>query len=211
MSRLHRSVYFDLCCYIWDYARPVPAAEMPVMLGDLPGWERYVEELVASGKLVRAADGSIVNLRALAEAEKARDLHRKKSEGGRTGALKTNERRGSVVGSGDGIQGGSGDGIQGGSGDAEPEPEPEPEDISPNPFSGESWDGWIAMRTKAKKPPTERAIKLAIGKLTKLKADGHDPDAVLDQSTMNGWTGLFAVKQERNGHGNGSRPSGWVA
>ena len=61
MTRLHKSVYFDVCAYIWDTARPCPASELPLMLGDLPGWERYVDDLVSAGKLVRSPDGSLVN------------------------------------------------------------------------------------------------------------------------------------------------------
>lgn len=79
---------------------------------------------------------------------------------------------------------------------------------NPNPFAGESWDGWIAMRVKAKKVPTERAVELAIAKLGKLKDAGHAPNDVLDQSTMNGWTGLFEVKGGNNGHA--GRPSSWI-
>lgn len=82
-----------------------------------------------------------------------------------------------------------------------------------NPFAGEAWDGWIEQRKKA---PTERALKLAISTLTKLKAEGHDPDEVLNQSTMNGWTGLFPLKGRpnggnlRSGSGNGADKRSWL-
>lgn len=63
----------------------------------------------------------------------------------------------------------------------------------------ESWDGWQAMR-RGKGAKTEgRAITLAIGELEKLRRDGHDPGAVLDQSTLKNWTGLFPLKDAQNG------------
>ena len=42
---------------------------------------------------------------------------------------------------------------------------------------------------------TKRAMELAVGKLADLMRSGHDPKAVLDQSTMNSWQGLFELKQ----------------
>lgn len=75
-------------------------------------------------------------------------------------------------------------------------------EVTPNPFAGEAWDGWIAER---KKKPTARAIALAIKKLHDLQTEGQNPEDVLNQSTMNGWAGLFAVKGGSNG-----KPSGWL-
>jgi len=133
MTRLHKSIYFDVCCYIWDQARPCPAAELPLMLGDLPNWRDLVQDLVDAGKLVRGDDGSLCNERAISEAEKAFDLWQKKSAGGRTGAGKTNKRKSSKSGTPDGTPdrspAGTPDGSSpktAGSPDAEPEPEPEP-------------------------------------------------------------------------------------
>lgn len=59
----------------------------------------------------------------------------------------------------------------------------------------EAWDGFIEMRKKAKSPFTGRALNLAISELEKLRAQGQDPGAVLNQSVMNGWKGLFPIKQ----------------
>ena len=83
MSRLHKSVYFDVCLYIWDFAQPCPESELRVMLGDLPNWQQLVDDLLATGKLTRNADGSLENARALSEARQAYDLWVKKSEGGK--------------------------------------------------------------------------------------------------------------------------------
>jgi hypothetical protein len=126
MTRLHKSVYFDVCCYIWDQNRPCPASELPLMLGDLPGWRDYVNDLVEAGKLTRAEDGSLSNERAAQEAEKAFDLWTRKSSGGRKGAAKTNTPAGSPDKTPASTPGGSSP-KKAGSPDAEPEPEPEPE------------------------------------------------------------------------------------
>ena len=226
MSRLHRSVYFDLCCYIWDYARPVPLAELAIMLGDLPDWQRYVEELVAAGKLLRGDDGSITNPRALVEAEKARDLHRRKSEGGRTGAGKTNQMRGTAVGTHDGTAAGSGDGTAVETGDAEPEPEPEP-DITltgnkggkrvklaakPDDVTDDVWADFQSARRQKRAPVTETALKGIAREATKA---GWSLNDALRECCERGWQGFKAEwvnsNGGRNGHGNGGRRSGWLS
>lgn len=62
-----------------------------------------------------------------------------------------------------------------------------------------AWDGWLEMRRGKKCPATTRALELAVKKLADLRAQGHDPEVVLDQSTMMGWQGLFPVKPDRSG------------
>ena len=77
--------------------------------------------------------------------------------------------------------------------------DPPPKPIFPDWWPHEAWNGYLAMRKKAKKSPTEHAVELAIAELTKLRADGEDPKAVLDQSTMRHYTGLFPVKAKNDG------------
>ncbi|MDH5558082.1 MAG: YdaU family protein [Alphaproteobacteria bacterium] len=86
MTRLQRSFLFDICCYIWDKAADVPAAELPLMFGDIEDWTTIIDNLVASGKLYRNSDGSVGNVRAMAQAKKAYELWRRKSRGGKAGA-----------------------------------------------------------------------------------------------------------------------------
>lgn len=70
----------------------------------------------------------------------------------------------------------------------------------PDWIPADAWAGYVEMRVTIKKPlKTERAINLAINTLDRLRADGNDPAAVLDQSTLNSWQGLFAVRVERRG------------
>lgn len=58
----------------------------------------------------------------------------------------------------------------------------------------EAWEAFIGMRKQIKKPLTVDAFPLAIRKLDKLRVAGHDPKAVLEQSTLNSWQGLFELK-----------------
>lgn len=85
IPRLHRSVYHDICCEIWDFNAPVRAGALSLLLGDLPDWQRYVNDLVDAGKLVRLDDGSITNARAAAEAHWAYEQWEKRSFGGKGG------------------------------------------------------------------------------------------------------------------------------
>ena len=75
--------------------------------------------------------------------------------------------------------------------------------ISPlNDFCGdneelkEALQGWMDMRKKLKKPLTDRALKLNLGKLHQMTG-GYQP-AMLDivnQSTMNGWLAFYPLKK----------------
>jgi len=58
----------------------------------------------------------------------------------------------------------------------------------------DAWAGFVAMRRAIKKPLTAEGIPLAIKKLDSMRAAGQDPRAVLEQSTMNNYQGLFDVK-----------------
>jgi hypothetical protein len=66
----------------------------------------------------------------------------------------------------------------------------------------ESWAGFMEMRKSCHRPLTPRAQELIIKKLAKLRAEGHDPARVLDQSVERGWQGIFPIKDDYNGNGN---------
>ena len=70
----------------------------------------------------------------------------------------------------------------------------------------ESWQGFVEMRTKSKSAFTERAKTLLLAELLKLKEAGGDPVKILDQSTANGWKGVFAIK----GNGAGKSDGSWL-
>lgn len=57
------------------------------------------------------------------------------------------------------------------------------------------WDGFVAMRAKIKKPLTDRAAVMVMRTLSELRDHGHDPGAVLDQSTMHCWQDLYPIKE----------------
>lgn len=58
----------------------------------------------------------------------------------------------------------------------------------------DAWNGFVSMRRRERHPLTARAAKLIFAELDKLRGEGHAPNAVLDQSTRNGWRDVFPVK-----------------
>jgi uncharacterized protein YdaU (DUF1376 family) len=58
----------------------------------------------------------------------------------------------------------------------------------------EAWQGFEAMRAKIRKPMTDRARKLIVGELEKLRSQGEDPVSVLEQSERNSWQDVFPLK-----------------
>jgi hypothetical protein len=88
----------------------------------------------------------------------------------------------------------------------------------------DAWADFVNFRLqngKGSKKLTLRAAELALKKLADLRAQGNDPVAVIENSIVSGWTGLFPVK-ERSGlsrpfqsaetntgktNGNGPRPA----
>ena len=60
----------------------------------------------------------------------------------------------------------------------------------------DAWDGFVQMRRTGKGVFTERAASLILTQLEAMQADGQDVAAVLDQSTANGWKGVFPLKQQ---------------
>lgn len=63
----------------------------------------------------------------------------------------------------------------------------------------EAWEAFLAMRIKIKKPATEYAQKLLLGKLAQFRERGHDPEQVLNQSIENSWQDLYLPKAEQLG------------
>lgn len=57
-----------------------------------------------------------------------------------------------------------------------------------------TWDDFLAMRKAIKKPITVQGLPLAINKLSSLRDAGNDPKAVLEQSILGNWQGLFELR-----------------
>lgn len=112
MPRIVKSVFYDICMYIWDKAEPVPECELELMLADLSDHGQgfnIVDALVKSKKLIRNDDGSVYSERAMSEATRAYNLWEAKSKGGK-------KARGKIASN-----------LEESSNDTSREPEPEPE------------------------------------------------------------------------------------
>lgn len=55
---------------------------------------------------------------------------------------------------------------------------------------------FIEFRKKIKKPMTDKAINLLIGKLKKLSSNTAEQIEILEQSIMNGWTSIYPLKEK---------------
>jgi len=73
--------------------------------------------------------------------------------------------------------------------------EPKPSFSPPEWIDEKKWQDFIDMRIRIKKPMTERAKELAIGKLEKIKEDGFDPNESLDNSTFHDWQDIYPPKK----------------
>jgi len=66
----------------------------------------------------------------------------------------------------------------------------------PNFIPQDAWQGFYEMRKTGKGVFTERAASLIIKQLTQMHSEGQDVAKVLDQSTANGWKGVFPLKTQ---------------
>ena len=66
--------------------------------------------------------------------------------------------------------------------------------IVPDWIPLESWNGFLEMRSRLKKPMTDRAKVLLFQKLDQLRKASHDVGRVLDQSTLNSWPDVYEPK-----------------
>ncbi|MDD3253933.1 MAG: hypothetical protein PHV18_15420 [Lachnospiraceae bacterium] len=66
---------------------------------------------------------------------------------------------------------------------------------------------FIEYRKKTGKAMTDRAIELMIGSLNKLSSDPADQVEILNQSIMNGWQGVFPLKERKTPAQSGRKPN----
>lgn len=57
-----------------------------------------------------------------------------------------------------------------------------------------SWNAFVDSRKKLKSEMTPEAAKRLVTELGKLRTRGNDPEAVLNESIMRGWRGVFPLK-----------------
>ena len=67
--------------------------------------------------------------------------------------------------------------------------------VLPDWISQDSWDGFVEMRKKIKKPLTDRACTGIINKLDKFGK--QNANAILDQSTENCWQTVYELKEQQ--------------
>ena len=80
--------------------------------------------------------------------------------------------------------------------------------VIPNWVPKEAWDHYEEMRRRIRKPMTDQARKWGIETLARLRAQGHNPIQVLEQSVFNSWQGLFAPKEPHDSNTQAGRSSG---
>ena len=66
-----------------------------------------------------------------------------------------------------------------------------------NPALNQAIISFVSFREKIKKPMTEEAIRLLIEKLQKLTPDVEKQIEIINQSIVNGWQGVFPLKEEK--------------
>jgi hypothetical protein len=72
--------------------------------------------------------------------------------------------------------------------------------VAPEWVPSEQWTSFVQMRKAMKSVPfTNAAAAGIVRELEKLKAQGHDPASVLENSVMNGWRSVFAPKTALQG------------
>lgn len=69
--------------------------------------------------------------------------------------------------------------------------------VIPDWIPTEQWEAFLEMRKGKGAKPTDHAINLLIGKLGDMRARGHDPGRVLDQSTLKNWTDIYELKEDQ--------------
>lgn len=67
--------------------------------------------------------------------------------------------------------------------------------VLPDWLPQETWDMWVRHRAKVKSSALDDdKAALCLKTLARLRAQGHDPVAVIETSVERGWTGLFELK-----------------
>lgn len=64
-------------------------------------------------------------------------------------------------------------------------------------LSEELWSEFLRMRKSIKKPATDFAQLLLMKELYRLKAEGQDPIACVEQSLVNCWCDFYALKEKK--------------
>jgi hypothetical protein len=71
------------------------------------------------------------------------------------------------------------------------------EDKTCSPELAEALNAFAEHRKKLKKPMTDRAKELLLSNLSKMASTEQEQIAILNQSIVNGWQGVFPLKQKQ--------------
>ena len=198
-------LYLQVCLYNWDRREPVPPAQAALRFSRSPSWKADLETLLEAGKVIRTAGGGLFVERAMVSANKAYDLWARKSRGGKGRHAKGESEQSSSTP--DKTAGKSQPSNQ----NQNQNQSPLNGDNPPDPPGGDllfvvpadALKAFREHRTRIGKPMTQRAEELLIGKLEKLNREhGHDPTALLEQSMLEGWSGVWPLKGDDDGRSN---------
>ena len=67
---------------------------------------------------------------------------------------------------------------------------------SDNPELNEAIIEFIKFRKSIRKPMTDNAVKLMLGKLNKLSSNVNEQIEIINQSIVGGWTGIYPLKEQ---------------
>lgn len=216
MTRHARWIYRDMMDVYYDAEKPL-SIDLDVLcdqLGVMENGERAIVERLLRFKFIKSEDGYrheicdqvIAEYHAKAEIAKANG-----KLGGRPPKAKAKQKEPSGFPSGyDPVASGVAD-LTGSEANQEPitknhkpvklKPEAATPAALPDWLPADCWTAFVEMRKAIKKPLTPGGIPLAMQKLDTLRAAGNDPRAVLEQSTLNSWQGLFEIKAQYAKHG----------
>ena len=71
----------------------------------------------------------------------------------------------------------------------------------PSWIEQDAWEAYMKMRKAKRAKVTDESRQELIKQLTLFKENGDDTNVILRRSVMNGWTGIFALGEERNTNG----------
>lgn len=80
--------------------------------------------------------------------------------------------------------------------------------VLPEWINPELWFAFMEVRKAKKAPNTEYAKKLLVNEIKKLQEFGANPNEIINQSILRGWTGVFPLKDNNGHNGNGYNQAG---
>ncbi len=205
-------VYLQISLYCMDKGEPVPPDDLPMILVRHPGWQADLDLLIKRGKVHRTNAGGAFVKRALVEYERAAAALLKRRKAGAKGA-EARWGNSNLDAAANGDANGKSNADANGSRAEQSRADVDPSDTTGGEpdllfsIEADTWAAFAEHRVKLKAPLTARAGTMIRNELLKIHEEhGHDPNAVLRQSVVRGWKGVFPLKDDGNGDG---RRSGW--